>query len=145
MSVFVPSRNEAIVHAFRECSGKLEPVAALADWGRLGPTDEDHDDFDYHDDHHTIEIELDDPGNPRAAEPLPAPDNARWSACVGVREAPDPFPTREAAAAWLKEHTPAAALADIENRLTQWLAARPDDFFHWSEHGIFEIYQHNAE
>ena len=142
MTVFVPTRNEAIAHAFHECNGELAPVAALSAWGRLPPTDDDHDDFDYNDDHHDIEIELDDPGNP---EPLPAPESAQWCACVGALEAPDPFPTREDAANWLKEHTAATALPDIDQRLADWLGRRPDDFFHWSDEAIFEIYQHKAE
>ncbi len=146
MCVFVPSRNEAIARALHECSGELEPVAALGAWGRLPVTDDDHDDFDYTDDHQSIEIELDAPGNPRPdPDPLPAPESALWCACVGSLEAPDPFPTRTAAANWLKEHTPAAALDAINQRLTDWLGRRPDDFFHWSEDGIFEIYQHKPE
>ena len=145
MVVFVPSRNEAIARAFHECNGELAPVAALSAWGRLPPTDDDHDGFDYNDDHHSIEIELDDPGNPRPDEPLPAPDSARWCACVGSLEAPAPFPTREAAADWLKEHTPPTALDHINQRLTDWLGRRPDDFFHWGDEGIFEIYQHKPE
>ena len=142
MVVFVPSRNEAIARAFHECNGELAPVAALSAWGRLPPTDDDHDAFDYNDDHHSIGIELDDPGNP---ESLPAPDSARWCACVGSLEAPAPFPTREAAADWLKEHTPPTALDHINQRLTDWLGRRPDDFFHWGDEGIFEIYQHKPE